>query len=134
MSKLIEELKQGHVLISEALDKVKIFGVTSKQGQDMLTEAKSLLLNHLAKEDSDLYPSLRRAAEKDKSIQQTLDIFAKDMDGISKAAMDFFEKYIGDMSGIQFAMDFGNLVATLKIRIMKEEQVLYQEFEKLNLS
>ncbi len=36
MSKLIEDLKQEHVLILETLTKVKGYGVTSEQGQNML--------------------------------------------------------------------------------------------------
>lgn len=131
MNVLIEELKNDHGKIVEVLTKVKNLGTSSKEGQDTLSAAKEGLLAHLKKEDERLYPPLRRAAENSPSLKFTMDTFAKDMEDISKAALDFFGKYAKGGSGIEFAKDFGRLVGTLSIRIRNEENFLYAEYEKL---
>ena len=132
MSQLIDELKKEHVAIANILGEVSKLGITSKEGQAKLMVAKNGLLAHLKKEDDKLYPALKSAAQNDKNLGFTLDVYAKDMDGISKAAIAFFTKYAQGGSGMEFAKDIGGLVATLKSRIRKEEDVLYEEYNKLN--
>jgi hypothetical protein len=90
-------------------------------------------LAHLAKEHAKLYPILKKAAATDPSIKSTLDLFASDMDKISKAALEFFEKYEnGNPSSIEFAKDFGTLMITLSTRIRREEEKLYPLFDKVS--
>lgn len=132
MSQLIEELKKEHTLIVDILNEVAKLGITSNEGQRKLLDAKQGLLAHLKKEDDRLYPVLKSAAEKNPALKQTLDIFAKDMTGISKAAIDFFGKYSQGGSGLEFARDIGKLFTTLKSRIRKEEDILYKEYDRLN--
>jgi hypothetical protein len=81
-----------------------------------------------------LYPFLRKEAEKDSDLHSTLEIFARDMDSISTKALSFFEKYSKDSNTIEFAIDFGNLVAILTNRIRQEENVIYAEYEKRSKS
>jgi iron-sulfur cluster repair protein YtfE (RIC family) len=132
MSKLVEELKRDHVLMVDMLNRVKELGITKKEGQDILISAKASLLAHLKKEDKDLYPALKKAAETNSSVKQTLEIFAKDMEEISKFALQFFDKYSHGGSGIEFARDFGKLFATLTGRMRKEEDILYREYDKIS--
>jgi len=132
MAKLVEDLKKEHAAIVSVLDQVEKLGISSAQSQKMLMDAKQGLLAHLKKEDENLYPALQRAAVKDPSLKRTLDMFAADMEGISKAAMDFFAKYAKGGSGIEFGKDLGRLFTTLKGRISKEENIVYKEYEKLN--
>ncbi|OGX31364.1 MAG: hypothetical protein A3D27_03350 [Omnitrophica WOR_2 bacterium RIFCSPHIGHO2_02_FULL_46_37] len=131
MGTLVEELKKDHEEIVEVLTKVKKLGISSKDGQDMLLAAKGGLLAHLKKEDERLYPPLRKAAENNQGLKTTLDMFAKDMESISKNAIDFFGKYAKGDSGIEFAKDFGRLAGILSMRIRKEEKIIYAEYEKL---
>ncbi len=132
MSKLVDELKKDHSVITETLTNVKELGVTSEEGQKILLAAKSGLLAHLKKEDEHLYPVLNKAAESDVDLKRTLDMFAKDMDEISKGALEFFDKYSTGGSGIEFAKDFGKLFGTLSTRIRKEETTLYKKYDELN--
>ena len=133
MSKLVEELKKDHGLIVDVLKEVKDLGIGSKQGRDKLLLAKNGLLAHLKKEDEQLYAVLKRAAENDPSLKRTLDVFAQDMGEISKFALNFFDKYSkSESSSLDFAKDFGNLFATLGARIRKEENILYNAYDKLN--
>lgn len=128
---LIDDLQKEHAALVQTLNSVKELGITSKAGQEKLLAAKTGLLAHLKREDAFLYPTLRRAAEKDARLEKLLEFFAKDMGEISTFALQFFDKYEKGGSGIDFARDFGRLFATLNGRINKEESLLYKEFEKL---
>jgi len=131
MSKLVDELKKEHSIIVETLNKVRSLGITTEEGQNTLLAAKSGLLAHLKKEDEQLYPVLKNAAESDANLKRTLDLFAKDMDEISKAVLRFFDKYSKGGSGIEFAKDFGRLYGTLSQRISKEENIIYKRYDEL---
>jgi len=78
-----------------------------------------------------LYPVMHKAAQSDNSLKGTLDVFAKDMDVISKKSLDFFAKYEKGGSNMEFAKDFGTLIATLNHRIRREENTLYAKFDEL---
>ena len=129
MSALIEQLKSDHKTIVAVLEEVKKLGITSPQGLQKLQNAKAGLLAHLKLEDTQLYPMLRKEAEKDSKLQSTLKILATDMEQISKAALDFFSKYEAGGDPIEFAKDFGRLFSTLGTRIKREESTLYTEYE-----
>lgn len=132
MSRLIEELKTDHSALVSMLNKVKELGISSVNGQKILVQSKETLLTHLNKEDRDLYPVLRKAAENDKNLRGVIDLFAKDMEIVSKAALDFFNKYSVGRTGIEFAIDYGRFLGDLKIRMKKEEVILYPEYERIN--
>lgn len=129
MSNLVNELKADHQKLVSVLTKVKEIGPT-KEGLKMLNSAKAALLAHLGKEDSKLYPELKAAAKSDPKVNTTLATFGKDMDKISRAALEFFSKYEkGVTSEFEFSKDFGGLVALLGTRIRKEEEQLYPLYE-----
>lgn len=131
MTKLTRNLKAQHKEIVEKLDKVRQLGIGSKEAQQLLISAKELLLNHLHKEDAELYPVLRQKAASDETLKRTMNIFAKDMESISKTAIEFFAKYSNGNSGLEFSRDFGRLFTTLGGRISKEENILYKAYENL---
>ncbi len=135
MSILIEELKKEHSEILAALNEVKELGILSKEGQDKLMSLEVSLLAHLEMEDDELYPTLRKEAEHYNSIKDTLDLFAIDMENVSKIVREFFEKYSEGFSGMdikEISEDFENLLAALTKRIGNEEESLYEEYEALN--
>ena len=135
MSILIEELKKEHSEILAALNEVKELGILSKEGQDKLMSLEVSLLAHLEMEDDELYPTLRKEAEHYNSIKDTLDLFAIDMENVSKIVQEFFEKYSEGFSGMdikEVSEDFENLLAALTKRIGNEEESLYEEYENLN--
>ena len=131
MSDLVDRLKKEHNILVEALDSMMKLGVTTKDGQEKLYEVKAILLAHLSLEDKELYPVLRKAAESDDSVKSTLDIFAKDMEEISKSALSFFAKYAQGGDSLEFAKELGRLLAALRNRIGREEDVLYAQYDKL---
>lgn len=131
MNKLINDLKNEHAQIAAALNRVNELGIYSVEGQKLLLESKNFLLAHLQREDLEFYPILEKAAQDSVPLRKMLDSFAKDMDSISRAALDFFGKYQSGGSGMEFARDFGRLFSTLQMRIGREERILYAEFLKL---
>lgn len=133
MSTLIDELKREHKAIVAALGQVKRLGIGSREGQDTLMSARNLLLDHLQKEDERIYPMLRRAAQRDDDLRQTLEFYATNMSEITEAALHFFDKYANGGSGIEFGQDFGALYSALSLRVAKEEAAIYKRYEELQL-
>ena len=96
----------------------------------MLLAAKTRLLSHLRKEDTELYPVLNKAALADPALKLTLDFYAGAMQEISSNALLFFDKYAAGSLGTEFARDFGAFFTTISRRIRDEEQTIYAEYEK----
>lgn len=129
---LTNELISEHGLLVASLNKAKTLGINKPEGLNELKAAKELLLAHLRKEDDRLYPDLNKAAEKDANIKRILDLFAKDMGEIAKAALAFFAKHETGANSASFAADFGGLMSALGNRVRKEETILYKEYDKLS--
>lgn len=130
MSKLIQELKSDHEKLAQVLSSALAKGPT-KEGLQLLNTTKAALLAHLKKEDTFLYPELKKAAVNDKNLKSTIDMFASDMDKISKAAIDFFNKWEKGGDGVEFAKDIGSLISVLRSRIHREESSLYPEYDRV---
>ena len=132
MSILIEELKKEHSGIIATLNEVRKLGILSKEGQYKLTFVQTSLLAHLEMEDDQLYPILRKQAENNKDLKNTLDLFEMDMENVSTIVQEFFDKYSEEFSGEKLQEDFEKLFASLSKRISNEEAALYEEYEYMN--
>ena len=132
MSELIEEFKRDHAEIMAMLNEVKELGILSKEGQAKLISIKEHLLAHLKKEDEKLYPALRKEAEDNERLRNTLDLFALDMETVSSVVQEFFDKYSGGEIDGNFPVNFENLSVILSTRIRNEEDALYEEYEEIN--
>lgn len=132
MSALIDEFKKDHSEIIDTLKEIKELGVLSEGGQAKLISAKESLLEHLRKEDELLYPVLKKEAEHNEKLKELLDVFAKDMENVSRVVMDFFDKYSEDVIDSAVTDEFEHLFAAFRNRIRHEEDILYEEHEKIN--
>ena len=132
MSELIEEFKRDHAEIMAILNEAKELGILSKEGQAKLIFIKEHLLAHLKKEDEKLYPALRKEAEDNERLRNTLDLFALDMETVSSVVQEFFDKYSGGEIDGNFTVNFESLSVTLSTRIRNEEDALYEEYEEIN--
>jgi len=132
MSALIEELKKDHSEIVDALNEVKELGILSKEGQSKLMSAKERFLTHLKKEDEQLYPVLRKEAENNKQLESALDLCAIDMENVSRIVLEFFDKYYGGVIDEDFPREFERFFAAFSKRIKDEEDILYDEYDKIN--
>lgn len=133
MARLIDELKQEHVAIERLLARVRDPGIQTRDAHRILLEAQSGLLLHLKKEDALLYPVLNRAALKDATLSRTVELYAKDMEEITRYAVAFFEKYASENTviDVEFATALGTLTATVSKRMRNEETTLYQVYERM---
>jgi len=128
---LISKLKYEHNILIDALENIKKLGINSQEAQNKLLSVKTLLLNHLKKEDTELYIVLRKEAETNYELLKILDLFAKDMEEISKFAFLFFSKYFHGDTTNSFSDDFDKLFTAIEVRIKKEENVLFSEYLKI---
>ncbi len=134
MSALIEEFKREHSEILAILNEVEELDILSKKGQAKHMSVKTLLLEHLKKEDVEFYPVLYKVAEHDKSLTNVLDLFAMDMENVSRVVLEFFDKYPRGVLGKEIQGEFESFFVALRNRIKKEEDILYKEYERMNQS
>lgn len=133
MPKLIEKLKQDHVIISDLFYKVIVAGISSNEGKKTLLDGKSQLLAHIKTENEELYPRLLAQAEKDPELKEKLETLAVEMLSVGNALTSFFERHSeneqneSDLSG-----DFSDIYLALTERIDNEERILFPEYKKLN--
>lgn len=131
MNKLIETLHADHQKILETLNSIRSGqGIGSRDTRDRIIEAKSFFMNHLLKEDNELYPELNRAAESDPELKKLLSELDAEIKGVTRACNDFFSRYQDGSRGDNFIADLASLSLMIKARLAKEEEILYKEYEK----
>ncbi len=131
MSRLTTELKADHQRIIGALGTAKGLGISTPEGHAALMSARDQLLQHLKKEDDQLYPVLRGAAIEDAEMRRMVDYFSRDMEMIAPAVMAFFDKYGQPTASPAFTADFERFFTLLMGRIQKEQTVLFEAFDNL---
>lgn len=131
MTNLTSTLRLQHVFISNLVEAAQWIGVEKLEAQRKLRAAKIHLLAHLKLEDTLLYPVLFEAAETNVELKHTLQFLGKDMAGVSKEVMSFFEQYHIGATHHHTTQDIGNILFLLQTRIRREEETLFAEFDKL---
>jgi hypothetical protein len=124
-------LRKEHEILLAKMDRVRQLGISTQAGRDELMSMRRLLVAHLGKEDSELYPALEKASRTNPALKSTLDLFATEMKSITHEVMRFFDKYEHDRQGLSFGSDSGRILGVLKTRIQREERILYREYERL---
>lgn len=131
MSDFIDRLKEDHVQLIETLMAANRAGITSAAGRELLMQAQQAFNLHLQKEDNGLYPLLHRGSKNNPKLDYLLDEFATEMTQATKMVHDFYEQLDRNTDEIQLATSFGALCQSLSKRIKREENILYEEYEKL---
>ena len=132
MTALIEEFKREHSEIVAILNEVKALGILSKEDQAKLMSIKASLLEHLWNENERIYPVLWKEAEHNKDLKEVLDLFAIEMEDVSNVVEQFFNKFHEGTVDRNFPHEFEAVFAAISKRIKNEEEVLYDEYEKIN--
>lgn len=131
----ISELKQEHFEILMKINNLKNMDFENENPGERLHELKEVLLDHLEKEDSRLYPGLRIHAENDHILEAVLRAFPVDLLSIKESAEQFFNEYEGKSAGEIDAGTFKEKLAVLydklKLRIEREEAMIFAEYEKI---
>ncbi|HYG87274.1 MAG TPA: hemerythrin domain-containing protein [Azospirillum sp.] len=131
MSDLVRTLKNEHERLKELLDRVKVLGIGTAEGQRTLRGARQVFLDHIAHEDRDFYPAFLAASAGRPDAERMATQFAAEMTAISRDILGFFDKYKDGGSGLEYARDFGRLSAALFLRWHKEESILYTRYAEL---
>ena len=106
MANLTDKLRREHAAITEALQTVNELGIGTKEGTAVLLGAKHLLLNHLAREDRELYPVLRRAAAVRPEVHRMLEHFATEMEAaVSYTHLDVYKRQVQNASTIIYTLE-----------------------------
>jgi len=90
------------------------------------------LLEHLRKEDEEFYPVLIEAAGQNMKLKEALEVFAKDLDNVSSFVFGFFDRYDKGFLEEGLSRDFETLFMVIRNRMENEEDILYEEYNKLN--
>ncbi len=131
MSALIEEFKKEHSEVIEALKEVEELGILTKEGQAKLMSVKSTLLDHLKDEDEKFYPVLWKEADQNKRLKEELEVFAEDLESVSRIVLEFFDRYDKGVLDTRLLADYETLFMVLRNRMRNEENFLYGEFENI---
>ncbi|MCB0278707.1 MAG: hemerythrin domain-containing protein [Calditrichaeota bacterium] len=130
---LINELRQEHQVLLQMISQIKNLGILSDEGYFKLLNSKQILIDHLTKEDTALYPLLYKGARKDKELKDLLYNLLSEMNNLTSEVLDFYSKYDDrtSFSKEEFAKDITYVMLQLKNRIVKEEEHLYRAYDKL---
>jgi hypothetical protein len=93
---------------------------------------KASLLEHLWNENERIYPVLWKEAEHNKDLKELLDLFAIEMEGVTKIVQQFFNKFHEGTIDKSFPHEFEAFFAAISKRIKNEEEILYDEYEKID--
>jgi hypothetical protein len=122
---LIPALRHDHVQMRDLLETARRHGVSSPEGQHYLKQARDLIVEHLRREDSLLYPALRGCAE----TQALADTYANEMQELSREILAFFDGMQHEHDDLVFARGFGKVMGTLNKRWTREEVRLYPAYD-----
>ncbi len=131
MSALIEELKREHAAIINVLDEIKEIDMATPEVWEKFKSIQLGLIEHLVKEDEFIYLVLKEAASDRAELKRLLDSAADDMEEITRLVQKFFDRYPAGGSGPDFHEEFDSLIATIRNRILNEENVFFMEYEML---
>jgi len=123
---MFEEIKKEHSVIIDNLMNMKKLNIHTKEGQLGLLSAKNDILTHIKNEDENFYPVLKKTAESNSELRETLNAFDKDMSVISKYTLDFFESIFTE-KGIDLELALEKFVEVHTTRIKREEAILYSK-------
>ncbi len=121
---MFEDIKKEHTAIIDNLKNMKKLRIHTREGQLELLSAKKDILAHIKNEDENFYPVLKKTAESNIRLRETLNAFDKDMAVISKYTLDFFESIFTE-EGIDLELALEKFVEVHTTRIKREEAILY---------
>ena len=98
--------------------------IHTREGQLELLSTKNDILDHIKNEDENFYSVLKKTAESDSRLRETLNAFYKDMAVISKYTLDFFESIFTE-EGIDLELALEKFIDVHTTRIKREEAILY---------
>jgi hemerythrin-like domain-containing protein len=128
MINAIQILEKEHGLINAALQKLLSEKKDYPVDTVLLKKLEELVLNHIAREDVEIYNSLKRIAKLAPQAVQFLNLSHLDLESIKISAIVFFEKYKDagtEKSCKGFQKDLERLTENIGKRITFEDEKLF---------
>lgn len=132
---LIEHLMSDHQQLLGVFTAIAEAGKAGRldEAQKQLENFRSLIMDHLLKENVRLYIYLEHLLAEDPVAHELMHGFRREMDGIGKVVVGFLGKYKELASHPEMASDFNRDLAgigqALVARIRREEETLYPMYE-----
>lgn len=131
---LINEMFREHVNILNTIEKIKINGVSSKEGNKDLLLLRRYLLAHLLSEEDEVYPNiLTELDEQNFEVKRII----SNMEDITMKVLQFIHKYSSFISEKKMTEDFNELSDLIIERIENEERLyksILKKYESLNIN
>ncbi len=127
---LVKELNGDHRAILKTIARIGEIGDLTEETRKLIRETREALLRHLAKEDAEFYPAMKRLADASTAIAEKLKTMNREMESIAAEALRFLDAYATGGNPADFPDDFAKFRRALSERIQREEFALYSHFLK----
>ena len=130
MRNLIQQLAAQHVELEQALAGIRPHQFKTGEARSRLLRVRDLLRAHVGAERNELYPVLERAARNNCRLAGQLRRLSDDLEILTGLTDEFVHKYTtGEPGLIDFATDHSALLTIVRIRLRREEQLLFPLYE-----
>ena len=124
--KIIDSLQRDHTLIKKKMKALINSNFLSSSWVNLYNEFKTLLIDHVEKEDKHLYPFLQIKALEYRELADVLDEFESEISTISQLVQDLDEKIKNGNNYV--AQDFEYLYVMITFRMALEEETIFKDF------
>lgn len=131
MTHLVKNLRNDHRVIAAIFNKSKNPELSIEEKAAFLLTAKTLLFEHIQKEDEELYPKLREASTAENHASEMADEFVSGMEKLGEIVTEFFDQNMDDLNDLHRNPDYSKIMKLLELRIKKEESTLYNLYDKV---
>ncbi len=127
---LVKELNGDHRAILKTIGRIGEIGELTPATRTLIAETREAILRHLAKEEREFYPAMKRLADASTAIAEKLKAMNREMESIAREAIGFLDTYATGGNPADFPADFAKFRRALSERIQREEFALYSHFLK----
>ena len=120
MSAFIDSLREEHAEIKESLMKISAMDLWSKEARLQLLKIQEVFINHLQKEDDEMYPRLKAASSSDEQLMSILKYMEDEIKLISQFVFIFFDKFSQKATPVGFDREFSPRTIPIRSRWARE--------------
>lgn len=131
MADLLAQQEEEHRVILARIEEARSLGPLSPHGRERLDTTMAMFMAHLDRDEAEIFRVLEAAAQTNDSVRQALRWFAVHRTISVEAIEAACERLRRTTSELEYAQDFGHLVAIIGSRIQREESILHPIFRRL---
>ena len=131
MSKLIDDFKKEHKIVLDAILELISKEFTAKEKHKKIFELKPVLIEHLLKENDELYGPLLDGLKNIGRLSEECHMLSSSMVETTNFVLGFYDDHKSLTDEDKFLDDLNKFCLDLSIRIAEEENNFFTEYEKL---